>query len=52
MNLDAELHLTISDFKEVKKNIKVLSAKNTQLEAKFEDLLQYLRTNSIEVPNF
>jgi hypothetical protein len=50
--LDAESHLTISDFKEVEKNIKVLSAKNTQLEEKFKDLLQYLRTNSIEVPNF
>jgi len=52
MYLDAESHLTISDFKEVEKNIKTLSAKNTQLEEKFNDLLAYLRTNSIEVPNF
>jgi len=51
MYLDAESHLTISDFKEVEKNIKTLSAKNTQLEEKFNDLLTYLRTNSIEVPN-
>jgi len=52
MYLDAESQLTISDFKEVEKNLKELSAKNSQLEEKFNDLLQYLRTNSIEVPNF
>ena len=52
MYLDAEAQLTISDFKEVEKNIKKISEKNTQLEEKFNDLLQYLRTNSIEVPNF
>ena len=52
MYLDAESQLTISDFKEVEKNLKVLSAKNSQLEEKFNDLLAYLRTNSIEVPNF
>ena len=52
MYLEAEPHLTISDFKAVEKNIKALSAKNSQLEEKFNDLLQYLRTNSIEVPNF
>ena len=52
MYLDAEPHLTLSDFKEVEKNLKVLTAKNTHLEEKFNDLLQYLRTNSIEVPNF
>ena len=33
------------------KNIKKLSVKNTQLEEKFNDLLQYLRTNSIEIAN-
>lgn len=38
------------DSKTVEKNIKILSAKNTQLEEKFNDLLQYLRTNKIEVP--
>ena len=52
MFLDAEPYLTISDFESVEKNIKALSAKNSQLEEKFDDLLQYLRTNSIEVPNF
>jgi predicted nuclease with TOPRIM domain len=52
MYLEAEPHLTISDFKAVEKNIKALSTKNSQLEEKFNDLLQYLRTNSIEVPNF
>jgi len=54
MYLQAETHLTISDFKAVEKDIKILSAKNSQLEEKFDDLLQYLRTNSIsiEVPNF
>lgn len=51
MYLDAEPELTISDFKSVEKNIKKLSEKNSQLEEKFNDLLQYLRTNSIEVPN-
>ena len=49
---DAEPHLTISDFEAVEKSIQTVSAKNTQLEEKFNDLLQYLRTNSIEVPNF
>ena len=34
------------------KNIKKLSEKNSQLKEKFNDLIQYLRTNSIEVPNF
>ena len=52
MYLEVEPYLTISDFKTVEKNIKILSAKNTQLEEKFNDLLQYLRTNSIEVPHF
>ncbi len=51
MYLDAEPHLTLSDFETVEKNIKKLSEKNTQLEEKFNDLLQYLRTNKIEIPN-
>jgi len=51
MYLDAEPYLTISDFEAVEKNIKTLSVKNAQLEEKFNDLLQYLRSNSIEVPN-
>jgi integrase len=52
MYLAVEPHLTLSDFETVDKNIKTLTAKNTQLEDKFNDLLQYLRTNSIDVPNF
>ena len=52
MYLDAEPHLTLSDFEAVEKNIKNLSEKNTQLEEKFNDLLSYLRTNKIEVTNF
>jgi integrase len=51
MYLDAEPQLTLSDFKAVEKNLKVLTAKNTHLEEKFNDLLQYLRTKSIDVPN-
>jgi len=51
MYLDAEPHLTLSDFKTVEKNLKVLTAKNTHLEEKFNDLLSYLKTKSIEVPN-
>ncbi len=51
MYLDAEPHLTLSDFEAVEKTMKTISAKNSQLEEKFNDLLAYLRTNSIEVPN-
>lgn len=50
MYLEIEPLLTISDFKTVEKNIKKLSEKNSQLEEKFNDLLQYLRINKIEVP--
>ena len=49
MCLDVEPHITLSYFK-VEKNFKVLSAKNTHLEEKFNNLLEYLRTKSIEVP--
>ena len=45
-----DINEVISDFKQVEKNLKELSAKNTQLEEKFNDLLAYLRTNSIQVP--
>ncbi|WP_428325942.1 tyrosine-type recombinase/integrase [Nitrosopumilus sp.] len=51
MYLDAEPQLTISDFETVEKNIKELSMKNSQLEEKFNDLLDYLKTNKIEIPN-
>jgi len=52
MYLQAEPHLTISDFKAVEKNMKVLSTKYQNLESKVDDLMSYLRTNSIEVPEF
>jgi len=52
MYLQAEPHLTISDFKSVEKNMKVLSTKYQNLENKVDDLMAYLRTNSIEVPDF
>jgi integrase len=50
MYLDAEPFLTISDFEAVEKNFKTLSEKNTQLEIKFEELMEYLRTKSIQIP--
>lgn len=52
MYLLAEPHLTISDFKAVEKDMKVLSTKYQKLESKVDDLMAYLRTNSIEVPSF
>lgn len=51
MYLEAEPHLTISDFEAVERNIKMISEKNTLLEEKFNDLLSYLRANKIEIPN-
>jgi len=50
--LQAEPHLTISDFKAVEKDMKVLSTKYQNLEGKVDDLMSYLRTNSIEIPDF
>ena len=52
MYLKAEPHLTVSDFKAVEKDMKVLSTKYQNLENKVDDLMAYLRTNSIEVPDF
>ena len=52
MYLDAEPQLTISDFKAVEKDMKVLSTKYQNLENKIDDLMAYLRTNSIDVPDF
>jgi integrase len=49
--LKAEPHLTISDFKEVEKNIKTLSMKYSELEDKFNELKQYAMTESISVPD-
>ena len=50
MYLEAEPHLTILDTQAVEQNLKTLSAKHSQLETKVDELMQYLRTNSIEVP--
>ena len=52
MYLLAEPHLTVSDFKAVEKDMKILSTKYQNLENKVDDLMAYLRTNSIEVPAF
>lgn len=52
MYLDAEPHLTISDFKEVEKNLKTLSMKYSELESKFNELKLYTKTKSIQVPNY
>lgn len=51
MYLEAEPHLTLSDFETVEKNIKKLSEKNNQLEEKFNNLLEYLKENKIKLPN-
>jgi integrase len=51
MYLDAEAQLTISDFKEVEKNLKTLSMKYSELESKFNELKQYAMTESIKVPD-
>lgn len=48
--LKAEPYLTISDFKTVENNLKNLNVKYIDLERKFNDLIQYLQNNSIEVP--
>ena len=50
MYLAVEPHLTISDFETVEKNIKKLSEKNTQLEEKFNNLLEYFEKHSIKIP--
>lgn len=52
MYLKAEPQLTISDFKAVEKDMKILSTKYLNLENKIDNLFQYLKTNKIDVPNF
>ncbi len=52
MYLEAEPHLTISDTKSIENNFKSLSAKYSTLETKVNDLLHYLRENSVEIPQF
>ena len=50
--LQAESHLTISDTKIIETNFKSLAEKYDTLETKVDDLLEYLRTNSIDVPHY
>jgi len=50
MYLDAEPYLTMTDSKSIENNFKKLSSKYSSLETKVDDLMQYLRTNSIQVP--
>ena len=52
MYLDAEPHLTVSDFKSVEKNLQALSTKHQNLANKVEDLMECLKNNSISVPDF
>ncbi len=51
MYLDAEPFLTISDFQSVEKSFKTLSSEYGQLKKEFENLKQYLISNSIPVPS-
>jgi integrase len=50
--LKAEPYLTISDFKSVEQNMEDLTAKCANLESQFEQLKQYLRLNSVPIPDF
>ena len=50
MFLEAEPHLTISDFKAVEKNLKSLSTDYNQLKKELDGLKEYLRSKSIGVP--
>jgi|APSaa5957512535_1039671.scaffolds.fasta_scaffold12836_2 integrase len=52
MYLDAEPYLTISDTVSMENNLKSLSGKYTSLETKVDDLLRYLQTKSIKVPDY
>ncbi len=48
--LKAEPYLTISDFKAVENNMKVLSENYQKLERKFDNFMQYLEEQGIQVP--
>jgi len=50
MYLDAESHLTISDFKAVEKNFETLSIKYSELESKFNEFKKHTMIHSIPVP--
>ncbi len=50
MYQQAEPYLTISDFKAVEKNLQDMTVKHTRLEKKVDELMYYLKSNSIQVP--
>ena len=52
MYLEAEPHLTISDFNEVEKNLKTLSMKYAELEEKFNEFKLQSQDNTLQVPEF
>ena len=47
-----EPQLTISDFVTVEKNIKKLSNQNQKLEIKMNNLISYLQSSHIQIPDF
>jgi len=51
MYLEAEPHLTISNFENVEKNLKMMGDKHANLEQKVNELMEYLKENSIHVPS-
>ena len=50
MFLEAEPYLTVSDFKQVEKNLKNMSAKHASLEKELINLKQYLKSNCVSTP--
>ena len=48
--LEAEPHLTISDFKTVERNFTKLSQKHELLENKVDGMLEYFKTQGVKVP--
>ena len=48
--LKLESHLTVSDHKTVEKNLEKISIKHAQLESKVDELMKYLSSNSIRIP--
>ena len=50
--LKAEPQLTILDSKSIETNLRVLSKKHSNLEDKVNNLMQYIHTNSIEIPDY
>ena len=50
MYLDAEPQLTILDSRSIEVNFNKLSEKYENLETRMSNLIEYLKSNSIEVP--